>query len=376
MTTAHRVHQSGRVELTAEQQAALAQLLRFTKKEQSLGGFAGTGKSTLVAELIRRLPGFRVCAFTGKAANVLRRKGVEASTIHSLIYLPVDVEWVDDEGVTHRDVRWVKRDPEDFDGEGFIVDEASMVGRDLYDDLRSYGRPIIFVGDHGQLPPVQASGFFNAMIDPDIKLETIHRHAGEIPRFAEFVRQGNTPSDWRKHKGYSGTSVRFTPSAPLDVVCRTAGEPDQVICAFNQKRIDLNVAWRKLHGLPVDNLLPGERLICLQNDHERGIFNGQQGRIVSVDLLRERLVFRIDHEGRDVAVRFMAEAFHELRPPPRDPDGRIPFDYAYCVTCHKAQGDEWDHVLVFEQHSTLWQPERWAYTAATRARQQLTWVMP
>jgi exodeoxyribonuclease-5 len=361
------------IQLSAEQLAALHHLLRLGKQEQSLGGYAGTGKSTLVAELIRRLPGFRVCAFTGKAANVLRRKGVEASTIHSLIYRPVEEEWVDEEGVPHRDVRWVKREPEDFDGEGFIVDESSMVSRDLYDDLLSYDLPIIFVGDHGQLPPVSAHDF-NPMAAPDIRLETIHRHAGEIPRFAEFVRQGHPPADWCRHKGYSGTSVRFTPPCSLEAVCRQGGEPDQVICAFNQKRIDLNVAWRKLHGLPADNLVPGERLICLQNDHERGIFNGQQGHIVSFDLLHERMVFHAD--GRDHAVRFMAEAFHELRTPPRDPDGRIPFDYAYAVTCHKAQGDEWDHVLVFEQHSTLWQPERWAYTAATRAREQLTWVMP
>jgi exodeoxyribonuclease-5 len=376
MPIVHRVQSpSGPIDLSDEQQAAVAQLLRFSKQEQSLGGYAGTGKTTLVGELVRRLPGFRVCAFTGKAANVLRKKGVEASTIHSLIYLPVEEEWIDDEGVPHRDVRWVKREPEDFDGEGFIVDEASMVDRDLYADLLRYDLPIIFVGDHGQLPPVR--GVFNPMANPDITLETIHRHAGEIPRFAEFVRQGHPPADWRKQKACSGTAVRFLPPAtPLAEVCRSAGEPDQVICAFNKKRTELNIAWRKLHGFPEGELVLGERIICLQNAREHDILNGQQGTLVAVDVVRERLVFRVDGEDREVVVPFMTEAFHALQTPERDPDGRIPFDFAYAVTCHKSQGSEWDHVLVFEQYCRGWEHARWAYTAATRARRRLTWVTP
>jgi ATP-dependent exoDNAse (exonuclease V) alpha subunit len=101
-----------------------------------------------------------------------------------------------------------------------------------------------------------------------------------------------------------------------------------------------------------------------------------QGIVVSIDPADERLVFRADGEDEDVVVPYLSEAFHSLRTPPRDKGGRIPFDYAYAVTCHKAQGDEWDHVLVFEQYSQLWEHARWVYTAATRAREKLTWVMP
>jgi exodeoxyribonuclease-5 len=361
----------GRIELTTEQDAAIRHLLRLSKKEQSLGGYAGTGKSTIVAELIRRLPDFRVCAFTGKAANVLRRKGVDASTIHSLIYVPVEVEWQDEDGNWHREVHWRKRDPADFDGAGFIVDEASMVSRDLYDDLLDFDLPIIFVGDHGQLPPV-ASGAFNPMASPDITLETIHRNAGEIVRFAEFIRKGNPPSEWRKQKGCSGERVRFLTGTEVDdEVLDDAG---QLIVAFNQNRVDFNMERRKRFGFPPDQPVPGDRVICLQNDRGLGVFNGMQGIVVSIDPASECMVFRAD--GHDYAVRYLPEAFHSLRTPPRDPDGRIPFDYAYAVTCHKAQGDEWDHVLVFEQYGRLWEHARWAYTAATRARERLTWVMP
>jgi exodeoxyribonuclease-5 len=348
--------------LSDEQQAAMAQLLRFSKQEQTLGGFAGTGKSTIVAELIRRLPDFRVCAFTGKAANVLRRKGVEASTIHSLIYRPVEVKWQDEDGNWHREVRWRKRDPADFDGEGFIVDEASMVSRDLYDDLVSYDLPIIFVGDHGQLPPV-ASGVFNPMARPDITLETIHRHAGEIPRFAEFIRMGYPPSDWRKQKRYTGTCVRFL--TPAEWVDGMEDGADQVIVAFNSLRVELNMNRRARLGFPPDHPpVPGDRVMCLQNNHDLRIFNGQQGVIVAIDPDSELLVFRTDEH--EVEVPFLPAAFHALEKLERDPDGRIPFDYAYAVTAHKAQGDEWDHVFVVEQRCRYWEHARWAYTAATR----------
>jgi exodeoxyribonuclease-5 len=363
------------LELSAEQTAALHHLLRFTKKEQTLGGYAGTGKTTVVAELIRRLPGFRVCAFTGKAADVLRRKGVEASTIHSLIYIPVEVVWLDEGGVPHRSVRWERRDPEEFDGDGFIVDEASMVSRDLYEDLLRFDLPIIFVGDHGQLPPV-ASGVFNPMIDPDIKLETIHRNANEIARFAEFVRMGNPPCEWQKHKSYTGEKVRFTTPAGLGEACAD-GDPDQMVCAFNDKRVELNTGFRDLCGFPADRPVPGDRVMCLRNDRRLGVFNGQQGHVVAIDLDRELLVFRADGGGGDFAVRFLPEAFNAPRPPPeRDRHGRLPFDYCYAVTAHKAQGDEWPHVLVFEQFCPLWEHPRWVYTAATRARGRLTWVIP
>ena len=80
-------------ELSAEQQEAVEQLLSFPNTIQTLGGYAGTGKSTVVKQLKQQLPNFAVCAFTGKAAHVLRRKGVAAKTIHSLIYTPKDEEY-------------------------------------------------------------------------------------------------------------------------------------------------------------------------------------------------------------------------------------------------------------------------------------------
>ena len=51
-----------------------------------------------------------------------------------------------------------------------------------------------------------------------------------------------------------------------------------------------------------------------------------------------------------------------------------PFDYAYAITAHKAQGDEWGNVIVYEQQCDKWDNVRWAYTAASRAKNGLIWI--
>lgn len=101
-----------------EQSDAIEQLVKLRKPIQTLGGYAGTGKTTAIRTLLQRLPKFAVCAFTGKAAQVLVRKGIPAKTIHSLIYIPEDVdgtvsfhlrggaEWGDYEGIISTRHRW------------------------------------------------------------------------------------------------------------------------------------------------------------------------------------------------------------------------------------------------------------------------------
>jgi exodeoxyribonuclease-5 len=358
------------VELTAEQRAAVDRLLSFPKPVQTLGGYAGTGKTTVIGTLLSQLPDFACCAFTGKAANVLRRKGVPASTIHSLIYRPVETEtWVN--GKRKVVVRFVQKAPEDVPCAGFVVDEASMVNRGLHDALRSYGRPLIYVGDHGQLPPVGGEDF-NLMARPDITLETIHRNAGEIARFAEYVRKGGEPADWKRRPSEEGGRVRVLSREQLGEV---EGVPEQAICAFNKTRVALNRFVReRMYGFPPDRPVKGDRIMCLQNDRRLGLFNGQQGTAVEVD--GDELAFLPDGEDQERRVRYLPEQFNRPKgPESRDRKGRLPFDYAYTVTCHKAQGDEWDHVLVWEQRCRRWDHRRWAYTAASRARKRLNWVL-
>ena len=181
------------LELSPDQNKTLKILVDFceskNKKEDfiTLGGFAGTGKTTLISELRKKIneidPKIKVgfCAFTGKAVQVLKNKLVSSqtllkkddiSTIHGLIYRTIE----DERGAV---LGWIRKEDDEIDYDLIIVDEASMVDQKIWEDLRSFGIPIIAVGDHGQLPPI--SGSFNLMSQPQIKLENIHRQAEGNP---------------------------------------------------------------------------------------------------------------------------------------------------------------------------------------------------
>jgi ATP-dependent exoDNAse (exonuclease V) alpha subunit len=337
---------------TAEQQRAVYSLIDGVNPYggvQSLGGYAGTGKTTCIKSLREYFKSFAVVAYTGKAANVLRRKGIPAQTIHSLIYIPEDVC-----GQTH----FVRRD-ELEDVRGFIVDEASMVGRVIYHDLLSFGLPIILVGDHGELEPVERG--LNLMNQPDFTLETIHRNAGDIPRFAEWVRHGEPSAMFNCRDG----SVRLVREPSKEVVLAT----DQIICGFNKPRVGLNKLMRSLLGKS-GLIEAGERVMCLRNDTSTGAFNGLQGVAARVEVQDEKFIMDFKTDSRlHRKLRIDPDQFGKEKAPDWNGDSNgHPFDYAYAITCHKAQGDEWDDVVVLEQRCRHWDHKRWAYTAASRAR--------
>jgi exodeoxyribonuclease-5 len=350
--------------LTREQDHVYRQLLRNldSNQVQTCAGLAGTGKTVLVCALAKALPTFASCAYTGKASHVLRQRGLEAKTIHSLIYLP--------DPRSDGTVRFELREKDKLDCGGFLVDEASLISRSLHRDLLSFQRPVIFVGDHGQLPPIGED--INLMANPDHILETLHRNAGIIANFAHHLRAGRASLGFPFKRCDELQVLKETPEEMLT-------EVDQVICAFNKTRVQKNDLIRKMlkhKGL----LVVGDRVICLRNNHQLGLFNGQQGSVTQI--------YKND-EGEPFAIDFHSDGqtFHRI---PFDPDqfgkehyefsyapwAPVPFDYGYCCTAHKAQGSEFDTVMVFEQECTRdgWDHARWSYTAASRAKKSLCWV--
>jgi exodeoxyribonuclease V len=350
--------------------SAITNGVKQGKRRQVLAGYAGTGKTTCIRSLSTDLEGFAVCAPTGKAAAVLRRKEISASTIHSLIYRPVKAcersgspcRPTDGQPCDCRIVGWERRG---FLGiEGFIVDESSMVSQEIHGDIMAFGLPAIFVGDHGQLPPVEAKRTgFSVMSSPDYRLEVIHRHAGEIPRFAEHLRKGHPSVDFEPR---SDAVILMHGDIDDEIVLAA----DQVIVAKNKTRVEVNAYIRRKLGRQA-RIERGERVICLRNHREDDLQNGMQGTVVSVagnridldseDGPREGIEVDPDQFGREKAPEFGARNWLH------------PFDYAYAITCHKAQGGEWPSVLVTEERCGAWDHSRWAYTAATRAQEKLWW---
>ena len=342
--------------LSADQQTVKNTVAAWLDSDQqtlSFGGYAGTGKTTLIKHILED-PEFLidnpiVCAFTGKAASVLRAKGVaDAGTIHSFIYNV----YQDDQG----NLRSVLKDPASIPGELFIVDEASMVSTPIFRDLLSLERKILWVGDHGQLEPVGDNP--NIMADPQIKLEQIHRQAQGNPiiRFAHIARQGIaclqdvsfTDDDDNEHiRLHSAKDI-----SPGEVIEEAATDDartfPQVIVAFNQFRVEINKAIREeLFDTTANAPLVGDRIICLRNNHTLGIYNGEIGYVLNVAEESTSRGFKHYYLSIDFSGRILA------------------------ITCHKAQGSEFDHVVVLDQPCDLWSPHRWSYTAITRAADQL-----
>jgi exodeoxyribonuclease-5 len=359
--------------LTAEQQSAVDAITKWATSHAamlnptfSLGGYAGTGKTTVIRTLKATLPSVKVAAFTGKAVDVLRRKGVDAQTIHSLIY---DVYEEDHE--IHFTLKSHLNDTRLI-----IVDEASMVSRDLYDDLRSFHIPILFVGDPGQLEPIGDNP--NLMASCDIVLDKIHRQAEASPiiklaqliRFSGQVVAPNPPTPDCIVKGKRGTQL-------ADLVAA-----DQVICATNAARISLNMQIRDYKHLPAQTICPGEKLICLKNNRSLGIFNGQ---IIFVERIKKALTDSFlcevsDGLGHTKELDIWRSPFTsniEINSKTRIPKGSAYCDYAYAITCHKSQGSEWDYVIVCDQWMPpkVWDMKRWRYTAVTRAAKKLLYLL-
>jgi exodeoxyribonuclease-5 len=357
----------------------------YTHRLQSylMGGAAGVGKSTIISHLDQYLMGVNIAyvAYTGKAATVLRKKmtalGVDpsmVSTIHALMYKPVIDE------ATKEIISWKKNNS--LSADLIVVDEASMVPKEIYVDLLSYGIPLLFVGDHYQLPPVSNEDF-NLMEDPFTKLETPHRFAADSPivklatkiRNGEYIKYGNHGSGVSKRRMRDVTKAEAKAFFQSNELKR--GE-SIVLCGFNKTRVKLNDNIRKTFGFPDDMVVADERVICLRNNKKSNIplFNGSIGTVKFINH-RFKKAFKciIEMDGFDDFFKgnVYSDIFGEQKPDVfngRDLKTQC-FDHGYAISVHKSQGSSWNRVCVFEEQCDLWDNMRWLYTAVTRAENEL-----
>ena len=342
-----------------------------------LGGYAGTGKTTIAKEAASACEGEAIfAAFTGKAALVLQGKGCRgAQTIHSLIYSAFEHEVVDEVTGEVLRVEWrygLNPDSAASIADLIVIDECSMVGDRLGEDLLSFGTKVLVLGDPAQLPPVCGEGFFTR-VAPDFMLTEIHRQAADNPiiRMSMDVREGG-----RLRHGAYGDS-RVIDRAALGQ--RAVTGADQVLVGLNRTRRAYNKRLRELFGR-VDPLPEqGDKLVCLRNDRAKGLLNGGLWTVREVQN-GEGDFFSLLGDSLDVAKLEARVVVHRLFFD-GDPE-QIPwalrrshdeFTYGYVLTVHKAQGSQWDDVLLIDESAAFRQDRaRHLYTGLTRAAQRIT----
>ncbi len=354
----------------------------------TLGGYAGTGKTTLVAhlrdDLEKQNKKLRVvfCSFTGKAVRVLEnslrnsgslRPKDEIGTIHSLIYSPI----LDD---SKQVIGWKSKD--DLQADLIIVDEASMLDQSLWADLLNFRIPIIAIGDHGQLPPIQ--GKFNLMTNPDIKLEEIHRQAKDNPIIQLSIKIRNGENI--EAKKYSDTVQKILRNSSesqeyIGEKLQSYDDETMVLCGYNSTRVKLNKTIRNILGK--ESAIPesGDKVICLKNDSQKQIYNGMVGKILKIYPEDKRSYFLEIAMDDDSKFKGLAASeqfgnlvnfnFSDQKHTFGDLDL---FDYGYAITVHKAQGSQSRKVILFEERFPKMTDEewfRWLYTGVTRAQEEL-----
>ena len=390
--------------LTKKQEEGLkiaVERYRAGEKYTVIAGYAGTGKSTLVRSIIDALEVDEdkvcYCAFTGKAAEVLRKKGNQnVCTLHKLLYEHIP-----------KPTGGFFRKPKTFiDYNIVVVDEVSMAPKSLMELLFNHRVYVICLGDPFQLPPIDKDEDNGLLNNPHVFLDEIMRQEAESEIIQLTMKIRNQePIDY-----FNGNEVKIIPYSQLNTGILQWG--DQILTATNAKRQAINNQMRTLAGRsgePVD----GDKMICLRNYWDDFSINGDplingtigilqnsfqtwreipkfiQSNVRKFDVLVGDLIvpetndaYQMTEMDRQMIISGkkccdwkLSYKLGKLR----SKYGEIipkEFTYAYAVTVHKAQGSEWFKVVVLEEQFPFDKTEhaRWLYTACTRASEKLVLV--
>lgn len=341
-----------------------------------------THNTTLVNLIVNALDltDDEVCyiAYTGKATQVLREKGCKnALTAHRLLY---KVEKIGEiyNFIPKRHIPQFKL---------IVVDEVSMMPKEMWKLLLSHKIPIIALGDPFQLPPVQEidSGILKK---PHIFLDEVVRQAldNEIIRFSMYAREG------QPLPLYKGEQVKIIQqsSLPLGVLLWA----DQVICGKNNTRRRINLAMHQEYT-KTDDSCPseGDKVVCLHNewsclnDAGEPLINGMIGHIKNLYWTEDRKVkfltkipimdFYLDTTSPFYSIKFDPTMFVAGKPADTNSFSKYKikqFDFGYAITTWKAQGSEWNNVVFIQENfnsMTKEENQKFLYTSITRAREKL-----
>ncbi|HKA33750.1 MAG TPA: ATP-dependent RecD-like DNA helicase [Candidatus Binatia bacterium] len=373
--------ESASVLLEPEQRDAITHAL--SQKMLVITGGPGTGKTTLLIALLKILKraevSFALAAPTGRAAKRMAElSGEEARTIHRLLeYNPHEGGFQRDEG-----------DP--IQASVIVVDEASMLDLPLFDHLLTAVAPeshLVLVGDVDQLPSVGPGSVLRDLIDskavPVVVLKRIFRQAGEslIVQNAHRILRGeqltlDADADRRDFvfiaREREEDALGVIQELVKERIPRRLGvdgaQDIQLLSPMHRGllgTVNLNRELQRLlnpAGLSIERggttFRLNDRVMQLRNNYDKGIFNGDLGKIAAVNIEEGELT--VDFDGKRI---------------PYGADDLDEIGLAYAISVHKSQGSEYP-VVVIPLHTAHFPMLHRSilYTAVTRGRELVVLV--
>ena len=390
----------GDVPLSEEQERAV--LSALSGQVVVITGGPGTGKTTIIKAILSifEMSGITtaLCAPTGRAAKRIEQSsGREAKTIHRLLEYGIGEEEEYGAGM-----RFIRNEENPLEAEAVVVDEASMVDIFLMRALLralADGTRLVIVGDADQLPSVGPGNVLRDVIKsgafPISKLTRFYRQkeGGSIVENAHRVNNGQNPEFYM-----TGDFVFMPGSRPEDVIetikkLLTEGElPEkydileqtQILCPVKKGILGVHNINAEIRELLNPRLVSkpevkvrdttfrvGDKVMQTKNNYGMewyytddahfynkglGVFNGDLGRIVNIDLDIKEATIRFDG-SRDAVY-----AFGELEQ----------IEHAYAVTVHKSQGSEFPVIIMpLFSGAGRFLSRNLLYTALTRAMEKV-----
>lgn len=351
-------------------------------------GPAGSGKTTTARFIIEALgTNTQALAPTNRAARILRSRGVNgAKTIHSVLFqptpwcmtrsLPVDARCIQEQEQHQHGVRFFKRHDPPEGIQCFTIDEASMVGRRIGDDVELFGIKTIVIGDPYQLPPIGDEPAYTSDL-PGVDLDTSHRFdsLSDIGKLANTIRLSSGLAGWKK----------LIPYVPFESV----DQYDLLLAWRNETRWQIITTLRSLRGRSLEQPQIGDRLISVANTYEAGVLNADELTVIGeITPATHMGAFNVPTREAGVVQAWKA-GFRDLEGEQwsasqsrRKGTNICALTWSECMTVHKAQGGEWENVLVVDDlskmdwafRSTPGGLNTWAYTAVTRASKLVDFI--